>query len=118
MNITETNKKIIQQYFLEMWNKKDSSLVDILVSENYLHHKLDGATVTGRDHIHNVMKIVFESYPDIQWKINLMVAENDLVASYIEGNAKHPNAAHFKEVMYQRIKEGVIVEGWAFPIKN
>jgi predicted SnoaL-like aldol condensation-catalyzing enzyme len=115
---SESNKKIIQQYFLEMWNHKNFELVDKLVHQDYLHHKPDGTTATGREPIRRVMKLVFESYPDVQWEIKLQVAEGDLVATYIEGHANHPNKAHFKEAFYHRIKDAVLVEGWVLPVKQ
>lgn len=113
---TETNKKIVQQYFLEMWNKKDFGLIDKLLSEDYKHNKPDGTMTMGRDHIRNVLKFVFDTYPDVQWAIKLQVAEGDLVATYIEGEAKNPNKAHFKEAFYHRIKDGLMIEGWVLPV--
>lgn len=101
-----------------MWNNKKVSLVHTLVSENYVHHRTDGSIAKGRDHVRNVLKLVFDSYSDIQWSIKMMVAENDMVATYIESDAKHPKNAHFKEAFYHRVKDGMIIEGWALPVKE
>lgn len=56
-----------------------------------------------------------------------MVAEDDMVATYIEGegtqvgDGKNSESTgkkvHFKEAFYHRIKDGKIVEGWALPVK-
>lgn len=125
----ETNKKIIKSYFLEMWNKKRTELVNTLVAENYTNHSSDGTITHGRDYVENILEKVFKAFPDIHLTIKLMVAEDDMVATYIEGKGtqlggdENPESTgkviHFKEAFYHRIKDGMVTEGWAItPPKN
>ncbi|HEV2613751.1 MAG TPA: ester cyclase [Gammaproteobacteria bacterium] len=114
MTNAESNKKIIESYFLTMWNKRDTALTDTLVAENYVHHKPDG-DVHGRDHIKNVMKIVLAKYPDIQFTLKHILAEGEMVSTYLEGKGTDKETGkitYFKEAFFHRILDGKIVEGW------
>lgn len=120
MASSDSNKTIMRSYFEEMWNHKNISLINKLVAENYTHHSADGKITYGRDHVSNVVEIVYKAFPDIHWTIKLMVADDEMVATYIEGDGTQVSDGkkmHFKEAFYHRIKEGKIVEGWALPVK-
>ncbi|MDQ2994278.1 MAG: ester cyclase [Pseudomonadota bacterium] len=120
MTSTEANKAIIRSYFEEMWNTKNTALIKKLVAESYLHHSSDGKITHGRTHVENVVEKVYLAFPDIHWTIKLMVAENAMVATYIEGDGTQISDGvkmHFKEAFYHRIQDGQIVEGWSLPVK-
>ena len=113
-SISENNRKIIQDYFLVMWNQRDAALTDQLVAENYIHHKPDGDT-HGSEHIKNVMKKVFEKFPDIQFTIKHILADGEMVSTYLEGKGTDKDSGevtYFKEAFFHRIKDGKIIEGW------
>ena len=107
----DNNKNIMRSYFLDMWNLKNTALVTTLVAENYEHHSSDGSISRGRDHVINVVENVYRAFPDIHWTIKLMVADDKMVATYIEGDGTQVSDGkkiHFKEAFYHRIKEGKI----------
>lgn len=117
---SESNKTIMQSYFLDMWNNKNTALIKKLVADNYTHHSSDGKITHGREHVENVVEKVYKAFPDIHWTIKLMVADNEMVATYIEGDGTQVSdgkKVHFKEAFYHRIEDGKIVEGWALPVK-
>ena len=114
-SLAENNKKIIQSYFLEMWNQNDTALTDKLVAENYTHHKPDGTKNHGRDHIKDVMQKVIHKYPDIKFNIKHIVAEGEMVATLLEGKGTDNETGevkYFKEAFFHRIKDNKIMEGW------
>lgn len=117
-NTLETNKNAVRRYFLEMWNDQNSSLLDVLVAEDYLHHKADGSVLNGREPIRMIQKWVWGSYPNIKWRLQKLLAEGDQVASLVEGyNPEAPEKVLFRDAFFHRVQNGVLQEGWVFPSK-
>lgn len=75
MNTTQHNKEVIRQLFEQGINKRNLELVKGLISDEFTG--LQGAK--GGDAFLNPIQPLLKAFPDIQWNVVDLVAENDKV---------------------------------------
>ena len=121
-SIPDDNKKIVTKMFLEVWNKKEFSELDKLVSDSVeLHFGSNDFNITPTDFI-NMIESWHEAFPDIRFKIHHIIAEDDVVAINVNYEGTHSkkfmnieplnNKINVSEMMFFKLKEGQIVEAW------
>ena len=75
----EENKAVIYRH-VEVLNKGDLSIVDEIISPDYVYHRPTGE-LNGRDGFKQIVTMVRNAFPDINYTIDDMVAEGDTVAA-------------------------------------
>jgi steroid delta-isomerase-like uncharacterized protein len=122
---TAENKRLVQRWFDEVWNKGRAEAIDEMFAEDGVAHGLsDDAEhplrrAAGFKPFHETFRGAF---PDIQVIVEDMIAEGDKVAARCTVRGKHEGeqlgiaASHapvnFTGVAIVRIRDGKIVEAW------
>ena len=118
---TENNKKVVREFYTEVFQKKDLSAVDRFMQDDYIQHNPD--TRQGKVGFVDFHKGFFAAVPDFRATINRMVAEDDLVFVYNtitgthsgEGFLGYPptgNKINFDAVDMFRLRDGKLCEHW------
>ena len=83
------NAELVRRHFEQMWNERDFSACDDLMAEEYVEHATApfGTTEPGRVHgptaMRQTMKWLLDQFPDVHMRIEMIVAEDDLVAARV-----------------------------------
>lgn len=116
-------KEVAEEYVDKIWNQKEISVIDRLVHKDVLIHSLLG-DFRGTKAMKEVVQAWLKGFPDLLVKNELIISENDLVS--IQWSAKGTHRGEFKDrkttgktvsysgVTVYRIKNGQIVEYWAY----
>lgn len=75
---TKSNKKAVNRFFEEVFNKRNLALVDEFVSPNFINHN-SSMKVRGVEGVKHCIKAQFEAFPDIHTTIEDIIAEGDKV---------------------------------------
>ncbi len=115
----EANKAVMRRYFEEIWNGRELALLDELVAPDYVNHTApDPSLPTGPAGLKPVFAAVLASFPDIQFSVDDVVAEGDLVVSRWtmratpSGGAAAGRAVESSGISIDRVVDGKIVEHW------
>lgn len=119
-----TNKAIATSYIIKVVNNKDLSLITNIYSSEYVFHGMDGIkrhTIKDSSLI-SFLNYLFKAFPDLNYSIDNVVAEGDMVGLNLTGKATHKGEflgcpasnkkIEFKEMFFFRILNGKITEGW------
>lgn len=120
MNI-ENNKKVIREFYEEVFHKHNLDAVSRFMHNGYIQHNPDASQ--GKVGFVNFHKGFFAAVPDFRATINQMVAEGDLVYVYNtitgthagEGFLGYPptgNKLKFDAVDMYRLRDGKLCEHW------
>ena len=119
----ETNKELVRRAVDEVWNHGNLDAMDEYYARE---HKLRAVPPTGadfsREQFKGVMRTIRSGFPDLHARIDLILAEGDLVASRLTSSGTHTRAyfgveptgktVTLVEIYIDRIREGKIVETW------
>lgn len=117
----EENKRIVRNFYEEVFHRRDLSVADRFMHNDYIQHNPDADQgITGFIDFH---KGFFDAVPDFCATVIQMVAEGDLVYVYNritgthtgEGFLNHPptgNKIAFDAVDMFRLREGKLCEHW------
>jgi steroid delta-isomerase-like uncharacterized protein len=114
----EENKELVRRFYREAINEHDPSACDRLLSEDFAH---DGEA-RGREGQRAAVEYFLAAFPDLTHEIELILAEDDLVAAHQRWRGTHRGefggvAGSGKEVEFTstavlRISDGLIAEAW------
>ena len=116
-------KKIAEEYANSVWNEKKLGIIDQLIDQNVLIHSLLG-DFHGIEAMKEVVQAWLKAFPDLHVHNELIFSEDDLVS--IQWIAKGTHKGEFKGrnptgkavaysgVTVYRIKNGKIIEYWAY----
>jgi predicted SnoaL-like aldol condensation-catalyzing enzyme len=118
---TEDNKKVVREFYEEVFRKHDLSAVPRFMHEDYIQHNPDADQ--GSAGFIEFHKGFFAAIPDHWAKIIQMVAEGDLVYVYNritgthtgKGFLNHPptgNNINYDVVDMFRLRDGKLCEHW------
>ena len=118
---TEKNKKVVAEFYEEVFHKRDLTAVGRFMHDNYIQHNPDADQ--GRIGFIKFHKGFFAAVPDFRAMIIQMVAERDLVYVYNritgthtgEGFLNYPptgNKIEFDAVDMFRLRDGKLCENW------
>jgi predicted ester cyclase len=120
----QANKKIASSYITEVVNNRRLSLLGEIYAPAYIFHEMDGRerhTISDSSLV-TFLKYLFKAFPDLNYTIDNIVAENDLVALNLTatgtqkdeflGHAATNRRIRFKEMFFFRLAGLRIVEGW------
>jgi predicted ester cyclase len=123
----EQNKAIVSRFYEELWNNRNLSLADEIISPYCVTHQLQSGAVSdgvlrGPEAVKHHISEWLGGFPDLHFDIEQMVAEDDRVASQSIMRGTHTGtwlgiAPTNKEVsirlmVTQRIENGKIAEDW------
>lgn len=122
-NSKNTNKEIVQKYF-DMFNKHDLSQLNKFFASDYIWHTMDGKDIhSSQDSSHiATLKYVIQAIPDINYKIESLISEGDVVAvnTTVTGTAQTQffglpagqKTIRVKQMFFYRMEGGKIKEEW------
>lgn len=119
--LLEKNKKVVREFYEEVFRKRNLALVDRFMHDDYIQHNPD--TAQGMSGFIDFHKGFFAAVPDFCATINQIVAEGDLVYVYNtitgthanKGFLDHPptgNKIKFDAVDMFRLRDGKLCEHW------
>jgi steroid delta-isomerase-like uncharacterized protein len=120
----DVNKAAIRRTMEEIWNRGDVSRIPELVTSDYIAHQAGGQQVKGQDGFGNMVATARAGFPDLQCRIDELVAEGDNVVCRFtmsgtqlgEYNGMPPtgNKLSYQAMYVTRMKDGKSAETWAF----
>lgn len=120
----ESNKKLIRRVYDEFMNEGKAELLWELYAPDFVAHGVPGdrGDLTGREAIEQYFQGFRETFPDLQATVELLVAEDDLVAVRNTYTGTHEGefmgvpatgeTVTFVGEVFFRIEEGQISETW------
>ena len=78
------NETILHEWFDQVWNQKDTALIDELMTDETKHHGLagpDGGAITGLDNFKGFHQAFLNAFPDLHVEVNDVVMEGDKIAA-------------------------------------
>ncbi|MBL0270183.1 MAG: ester cyclase [Chitinophagaceae bacterium] len=124
MNTLEKNKQIVRQFYEDGWNNRNFEIVRQTHAENWSHHDNSNPNDIGGGPEGNInrMKELVQSFPDLKFTIEEMVAEDDKVVIRFAASGTQkgqfgplpPTDKQVKMLGYitHRIENGQIIEDW------
>jgi steroid delta-isomerase-like uncharacterized protein len=116
-------KEIALEYANKVWNEKHIGTVDKLMDQNVVIHSLLG-DYYGTQAMKEVVQAWLKGFPDLVVKNEHVISENDLVSIQWQAKGTHHGefkgrrpsgkTASYNGVTVYRIKEGKIIEYWAY----
>jgi steroid delta-isomerase-like uncharacterized protein len=112
---------LVQRWFEEVWNKGRATAIDEMLSETAVVHGL-GMELRGPEGFKSFHAAYRNAFPDVRVQIDDIVAEGDTAAARWSGTATHKGDGlgfpatgkhvQFTGMVFLRVKNGKIVEGW------
>ena len=119
--MSEENKAFFQQ-FIDAMNAKDVTIIDRLMSADFVDHNLLPGQAPGPQGMKDMMSMFFAAFPDLKSTIDLLLAEGDLVTGHMTTEGTHTGdfmgmpgtgkKVSFSEVHTVRIANGKATEHW------
>jgi predicted SnoaL-like aldol condensation-catalyzing enzyme len=103
----EENKKMVAQFYQELFGDKDITAIDQYIGNTYIQH--NPLLPDGKEALKEAVKVWFKGAPKEKVDIQRMAADGDLVWLHIRGKAGDKVRAI---VDIFRIENGKIVEHW------
>jgi predicted ester cyclase len=117
----EENAELATMYWEEVWWGDQGKIAEI-VAPDEVHHWGIGGDTTGFEEFSERWNLFFTAFPDLEFTVDLVVAEEDLVATHWTATGTHRGewqgiAPTDREVTWQginifRFECGLIVESW------
>ncbi len=121
----EKNKATYRRFVEEVINKGNVEVIPELYQADYVDHSRPPGAPEGLDGVRMIPKMFRGAFPDLHFTIELMVAEGDLVATYVTGRGTndgpfmgHPatgRKAQWASMGFFRVADGKIAEHWGSP---
>ena len=115
------NKTLVQRWFSEVWNEGRADAIDEMLADDAVIHGL-GANLQGPAEFKRFHSAYRNAYPDVTIDVDDLVAEGDMVAVRWSAIGTHRGdglgfpatgrRAQFTGMVFVRIKDGRLVEGW------
>ena len=115
------NKALLRRWFDEVWTKGRTAGIDEMLVPHSVVHGL-GADLHGPAGFKPFHAAYRNAFPDIVIQIDAIVAEGDIVAARWSGTGTHQGdglgfpatgrRAHFNGMVFVRVADGKLVEGW------
>jgi steroid delta-isomerase-like uncharacterized protein len=85
-----TNKRIVERFYDEVWARGNVSFTEEVFADDYVRHDLrptpaaPGAAGQAR-----IAEAFRHAFPDLDWRVDLVLAEDDLVAARWTASGTH-----------------------------
>jgi predicted ester cyclase len=120
----EVNRQIVRKYH-DVWSNGQISLLDTIISPDFVCHFIGGLEWKGIDGAKNSISNHKKSFPDWTEEIVDIIAEGDKVVTRYKSTGTHQwlfngfDSTGSKVTIYEtsiyRIADGKIAEQWGFP---
>ena len=122
MYLADANKAVARRLFDEVLNQHNPALIDKIYAPNYVPHSLPSGFSTDREGTKQFLSHYFHAFPDLQFTVEDMIAEENQVVVRYTGRGTHQGdlmgiaptgmQATASAVLIVRIEDGKIVEDW------
>lgn len=122
--MSEENRILIRRWFDEVWCQKNAAAIDELMAPDALGHGLaeGGGAIHGTREFKEFHQKFCRAFPDLQIRVDEVLAERDLTAARFTVNGSHTGEGlelppsgrevSFSGMVFSRWRDGKIVEGW------
>ena len=119
----EENKALVRRFYEEVWNRGNVAVATEVFADDYVRHDLrPTAAEPGGAGQAKIAGDFRRAFPDLAFRVDLLMAEGDLVAARwtAEGTHRGPwgalepsgKRARFSGVNFFRIRDGKVAEIW------
>jgi steroid delta-isomerase-like uncharacterized protein len=119
--MSEANKALVRRWFDEVWSKGRVAAIDELLANHGVVHGL-GADAHGPEGFKIFHAAQRSAFPDITVQVDDIVAEGNMVAARWSGTGTHRGdglgfaatgrQVRFNGMVFVRVENGQLVEGW------
>lgn len=107
--MSEKNKEVIRKFYQEFFNDHIVESADRYVREDYIQH--NPGVAQGREALKSAFGEKFLEHPEFHLNIQMMVAEEDMVAVYLKNVDPQGNTL-CRVVDIYRLEDGMLAEHW------
>ncbi len=121
----EENKDLYRRFVNGVINEGNYDLIPGIFSPDYLDHSAPPGAPGGLDGVKAVFMMFRSGFPDVHFEIIHMVAEGNIVATFVKGEGTQngafmgiaPTGKHvvWNSTGFFRVEGGKIVEHWGIP---
>jgi steroid delta-isomerase-like uncharacterized protein len=86
---TEQNKSIVRRWIEDGWNRGNLAVVDQLYTVTFVQHESSPAQVTSREALKQYVAAYLTAFPDLQFTIEDLIAEEDRVVWRFNSTGTH-----------------------------
>lgn len=114
----DANKDLVRRFYREAINERDSGACERLLSEDFVHN----GEARGRAGQRQAVDYFLAAFPDLHNEIELILAEDDLVAAHQRWRGTHSDEflgveatgrqIEFTSTAVLRIRNGLICQAW------
>lgn len=114
----DANKDLVRRFYREAIVERDSSACERLLSADFVHNDEPRGRVGQRQEVDYFLA----AFPDLEHTIELIVAEDDLVAAHQRWRGTHggeflgvaasANRVEFTSTAILRVRDGLIAQAW------
>jgi steroid delta-isomerase-like uncharacterized protein len=114
----DASKDLVRRFYREAINERDSGACERLLSEDFVHN----GEARGRVGQRQAVDYFLAAFPDLRNEIELILAEDDLVAAHQRWRGTHDgeflgveasgNRVEFSSTAVLRIRDGLIAQAW------
>jgi steroid delta-isomerase-like uncharacterized protein len=115
---TYANKDLVRRFYREAINERDSGACERLLSADFVHN----SEARGRTGQRQAVDYFLSAFPDLHNEIELILAEDDLVAAHQRWSGTHRGEflgveatgrpVAFTSTAVLRIRDGLIAQAW------
>jgi steroid delta-isomerase-like uncharacterized protein len=116
--LPNANKDLVRRFYREAINERDSGACGRLLSEDFVHN----GEPRGRAGQRQAVDYFLAAFPDLRNEIELILAEDDLVAAHQRWSGTHSDEflgveasgrrIEFSSTAVLRVRDGLIVQAW------
>ena len=106
---TAASRELITRFYTEFFNRHKTEAALTYVKEDYIQH--NPGVGQGRAALIEAFAEKFKNEPDFHLNIEMIIAENDMVAVYLKNIGSDGNEK-CKLVDIYRIEDGMLAEHW------
>ncbi len=114
----DASKDLVRRFYREAINERDAGACERLLSEDFVHN----GEARGRVGQRQAVDYFLAAFPDLRNEIELILAEDDLVAAHQRWRGTHDgeflgvaasgNRVEFTSTAVLRIRDGLIAQAW------
>ena len=119
----EENKELVRRAWEEVFNRGDLDAVERYYAPGWVMHDAPPNAGANLKSLKEVLGTIRGGFPDVRARIELMLAEGDLVAYRVTSEGKHSREyfglaptgkrVTLRQMNIDRIRDGKIVESWS-----
>lgn len=100
----EKNKKIVESYYENLWNKKDKTYIDKLFHDDLVFRASLGIDTVGKKEFENYFDMITSAIPNLYHGIETIIEEGEQVAVRAVYNGTHSGKLLDFEATGKRIR--------------